>query len=321
MITGRSNLVARERSYHGSVGFAREVSYIPLWSSALVPNKGSGQIVNSPRGLAHLRKLPVPECGLGVTIPDHDCSTTCLADAEAVLDGAAAVIMDYSQGAVMPSPQYQDKLAKASRDTGALWIADETVTAFGRLGHPFAFHRGESRPDMVTLGKGLTGGAAPAGAIVLSRDIVEALDGRRWTTSSTFRGHPLAVAAISATMKVISDEGLVDNAATLGAWAEPQLRSIVDRHACVTGLIGEGLLWIIELAVPDEESEGQGSGAAGSDSLVQIVHDEALRQGVFIGIFSGQGLWLVPPLIIDQAQLGHVLEVLDAALDMADQYV
>jgi adenosylmethionine-8-amino-7-oxononanoate aminotransferase len=244
-----------------------------------------------------------------------------LVDADKLLEGSAAVIMDYSQGAVMPSAQYQDKLADAARRAGSLWIADETVTAFGRLGHPFAFHRGESRPDIVTLGKGITGGAAPAGAIVLSRQVVESMGDRRWKTSSTFRGQPLAVAAISATMHVVAEEGLVANAASLGKWAESQLRAMVSRHECVKAVIGEGLLWLFELAVPEQQAEGNWYGNADSDTLPELVHQEALRRGAFIPVFSGQCVWLIPPLIIDQEHLGLIIEALDAALSVADGYV
>ncbi len=321
MLTEREVLVCRERSYHGAVGFAREVSLHPLWSGALVAPMDSGPVLNSPRGLAHVRHLPVPDCGLGVIDPSHDCYDMCLADAHKLLEGSAAVIMDYSQGAVMPSAQYQDKLADAARRAGSLWIADETVTAFGRLGHLFAFHRGESRPDIVTLGKGITGGAAPAGAIVLSREVVESMGDRRWKTSSTFRGHPLAVAAISATMHVVAEEGLVTKAASLGKWAESQLRTMVSRHECVKAVIGEGLLWLVELAVPEQQAEGNWYGNAHSDTLPELVHQEALRRGAFIPVFSGQCVWLIPPLIIDQEDLGVIIEALDAALSVADRHV
>ena len=149
------------------------------------------------------------------------------------LAGAAAVIMDYSQGGVVPSAQYQDTLANMARDAGALWVADETVTALGRMGHGMAFQRGSTRPDMVTMGKGITGGAVPAGALVLSKEIVEEIGERRWMTSSTYRGHPLAVAAVSTVVQVIDRDGLVDRAARLGESLGPDLLSIAASHPCV----------------------------------------------------------------------------------------
>src|SRR4051812_3112302 len=105
-----------------------------------------------------------------------------------MLADAAAVIMDYANGGGCPSAQYQDTLAGLTKQAGAIWIADETVTAFGRMGRSFTFARGNSRPDMVTLGKGITGGIVPGGALVMSREVVDRIGDRRWMTNSTYRG-------------------------------------------------------------------------------------------------------------------------------------
>jgi 4-aminobutyrate aminotransferase-like enzyme len=314
----RTSLVARERGYHGGVGLARAVSTHPLWDAKLAPIT-DGEIATAPGDRGPIRRLPVPECGLGDVSPDHDCSSTCLRDAPELLDGAAAVIMDYTQGAVCPSPAYQDALAVAAREAGAYWIADETVTAFGRLGRGFAFQRGATRPDMVTLGKGITGGAAPGGALVLSRAVVDEIGDRRWTTSSTFRGHPLTVAAISATMRVLRDEQLVARAAKIGPELGRDVRAIAARHPSVLRVVGEGMMWQLYLDVPDSLAEGTWTGGGNLVSPAELVHREGLNHGAFIGMFSGQCVWLIPPLVITPDQLAVVLEALDAALVVADR--
>ena len=119
------------------------------------------------------------------------------------------------------------------------------------MGHGFAFQRGSTRPDMVTMGKGITGGAVPAGALILSRDVVEAIGERRWMTSSTYRGHPLAVAAMSTVVKVIDRDGLVERAARLGDRSAPTCSRSRHSHPSVRGVIGEGLSWLIHVAEPD----------------------------------------------------------------------
>ncbi|MFX5563117.1 aminotransferase class III-fold pyridoxal phosphate-dependent enzyme, partial [Acinetobacter baumannii] len=73
---------------------------------------------------------------------------------------------------------------------GAFWIADEVVTGMGRSGRAFAFQGGTSRPDMVTLGKGLGGGMMAVAAIVISKDLAAELDGKSWQNYGTLRGHP-----------------------------------------------------------------------------------------------------------------------------------
>jgi len=317
-LTGRSPLVARERGYHGNVGLARAASAHPLWDTKLAAI-ADGSVFNAPGGRGPARFLPVPECGLGTSPPEHDCATSCLRDAPVLLDGAAAAIMDYTQGAVCPSPGYQDTLARLTREAGAYWIADETVTAFGRLGHGFAFQRGATRPDMVTLGKGITGGAAPGGALVLSRSVVDEIGDRRWTTSSTFRGHPLTVAAVSATMRVLRDEQLVARAAAMGPELGRDVHSIAARHPSVVRVVGEGMMWQLYLDVPSRFAEGTWAGGGRAPSPAELVHREGLDHGAFIGVFSGQCVWLIPPLVIERDQLDVVLEALDAALVVADR--
>jgi 4-aminobutyrate aminotransferase-like enzyme len=317
MLTGREPLVCRRTGYHGGVGLAREVSHHPMWNTSLAALAGGS--LDRP-SLAETREIPLPECGLSFPPPGHDCADSCLAGAPQALDGAAAVIMDYSQGGVVPSAQYQDKLADMAKAAGALWIADETVTGLGRMGHGFAFQRGSTRPDMVTMGKGITGGAVPAGALVLSRDVVDAIGERRWMTSSTYRGHPLAVAAMSAVVRVIDRDGLVERAARLGEALGPDLQSISASHPSVRRVIGEGLSWLIQLHEPDRalgEDVWRGDGRHAAISTA--VHQAILGQGVLIPEFSGERLWIVPPLVISEGDLAIALEALDSALGVSDR--
>ena len=131
------------------------------------------RVVSQPRrAWRDTREIPMPECGRAFQGPDHAVHESCLMGAPEALAGAAAVIMDYSQGGVVPSAQYQDTLAGMAEDAGALWVADETVTALGRMGHGFAFQRGSTRPDMVTMGKGITGGRG-------ARRCADPVEGRR----------------------------------------------------------------------------------------------------------------------------------------------
>ncbi|MFT3864444.1 MAG: aminotransferase class III-fold pyridoxal phosphate-dependent enzyme [Solirubrobacterales bacterium] len=321
MLTGREPLVARERGYHGNVGLARSTSLNALWKPGLAPLGDAPAVM--PPDPATVRVLPVPECGLTTPanrIPGHDCAASCLAEAPALLEGAAASLLDSSQGSVCPPASYQDGLIRATHAAGAYFIADETVTGFGRLGHGFAFQRGSERPDMVQLGKGITGGAAPGGALVLSAEILAAIGERRWTTSSTFRGHPLTVAAISATMNVVHDEGLVERSARLGKVLADAVEEMVAAHPCALRAIGdEGLMRQIQLHVPEEMTEARYDGGGATESLPHLVHREALDRGAYIGVFSAQTIWAIPPLVISEAALEQVIEALDGALGAADR--
>jgi 4-aminobutyrate aminotransferase-like enzyme len=316
IITERRPLVSRNLAYHGALGLARDASNHPLWNGGLARAAGGWQDPPSDRSI--WRTLPEPTVDVG-DLEDGETEPTL----EAILGplaGAAALITDHgSSGTLFPSAAYQDHLARHANEAGALWISDEAVTGLGRLGYPFAFQRGEARPDMVTLGKGLTGGAAPGGAVVLSRELVDRLGDRRWMTYSTFRGHPLTVAAISATVRTIRSEGLIERSREVGAEFGRQLRELAGAHPVVKRVAGEGLLWALELNGRREHASASWHGDGLATPMAEVVTSTALANGALMSAYSGLVVWLVPPLVIGEEQLSRVVEILDGALAVADE--
>jgi len=313
-LTGSAPLVTRERAYHGMVGLSREMTVQPQWHGGLSSLHGGWR--PAPR-LAEVRQLPAPRCGVfSPCTADGHCR--CLpGDLTAALGGAAAVIIDYSQGGIYPAPAYQDRLASAAREAGVLWIADEVVTGLGRQGRWLTFQRGQSRPDIVTLGKGLAGGVAPAAAVVLSQRVAGMLADQLWQTYSTFRGHPLTVAAISATVRRIGREGLVERAASLDAMLRARLGEIAAAHPCVQRADGLGLHWTLELRGGDwRDWHADTSEPTPADRIVAA----ALDAGVLIATSAEEtSLFLAPPLIVSDEELDTILDVLDRALSVADE--
>lgn len=311
-VAGKLPLVSREQAYHGAMGLARDASNHPLWNGNL--SSPDGGFIDPPVIDREWRILAAP--------PPGSADDPSLEGAYEALAGAAAVITDHgSNGVIFPSPDYQDRLADIAAEADALWISDEAVTGMGRLGVSFAFQRGERRPDIVTLGKGLTGGAAPGGAVVLSDRLLERMDGRRWMTYSTFRGHPLTSVAISTTARVIAREGLVERARTVGEKFGSALRDVGARHGCVRRVAGEGLLWALELQGAPCHASASWHGDGTETPLAEVVTGAALERGVIMSAYSGVVVWIVPPLVIEESQLDTVVEVLDEALGIADQHM
>ena len=312
-LTGRAPLVTRERAYHGMVGLSREMTVQPQWHGGLSSVHGGWR--PAPR-LAEVRQLPAPRCGVfSPCTADGHCR--CLpGDLAYELVGAAAVIIDYSQGGIYPAPAYQDEIARAAREAGVLWIADEVVTGLGRQGRWMTFQRGESRPDIVTLGKGLAGGVAPAGAVVLSQRVTGMLAGQLWQTYSTFRGHPLTVAAISATVRRIGRDGLVERAASLDPMLRARLSEIAAAHPSVLRVDGLGLHWTLELRGGDwRDWHADTSEPTPADRIVAA----ALDAGVLIATSAEEtSLFIAPPLTVGDEELDTILEVLDRSLSVAD---
>lgn len=313
-ITGRRPLVTRERAYHGMAGLARAMTVQPQWHGGLSTAGGGVSPAPPP---AEVRTLPGPVGaswgGTTETVPLADR----LSPASELLADAAAVIVDYTQGGVYYDAEYQDLVAAAARDNGALWIADEVVTGLGRQGRWFAFQGASSRPDLVTLGKPLGGGVAPAGAVVVSKDIVELLSDKTWQTYSTFRGHPVAVAAARAHLRIVQRDGLVERAAQLERVLEKNLVELAERHAGVARVAGCGMHWTVELHGPDWRSW---DGTSVEPPLASRVAARALDAGAMIGTSGEQtSLFLAPPLIIEDEELQQVFQALDHGLDLADE--
>jgi 4-aminobutyrate aminotransferase-like enzyme len=231
------------------------------------------------------------------------------------LSDTAAVILDYSQGGVYHVPGYQDLVAEVAREQGALWVADEVVTGFGRTGGWFALQKGTARPDAVTLGKPLAAGAMPAAAVVLSKDLLAQLEGTSWQSYSTFRSHPLMMPAIRAHLRISQRDGLPQRAEHLDAAMLRRLTAIAGSHPSVRRVDGRGLHWTIELHGPDwREWRGEEP-----EPLASRVASRALDAGALIATSGEQtSLFLAPPLTISDEELGSVLDALDEGLAVAD---
>jgi 4-aminobutyrate aminotransferase-like enzyme len=314
-LTGRSALATRERAYHGMVGLSREMTVQPQWHGGLSSLHGGWR--PAPR-LADVRQLPAPRCGVYSPCTQEGGCECLPAGVSGQLRDVAAVIIDYSQGGIYPSPVYQDAIARAAREAGALWIADEVVTGLGRQGRWLTLQRGTERPDIVTLGKGLAGGAAPAAAVVLSAGVTGQLADQLWQSYSTFRGHPLSVAAISATVTGIAEQGLVSHADSFDATLRPWMTAIGDRHPSVERVDGLGLHWTVELrgAQRWREWHGDTSERTIADSVVAA----ALEADVLIATSAEEAsLFIAPPLVVSAAELEKILGALERGLSVADR--
>ena len=313
-LTGRAPLVTRERAYHGICGLAREMTVQPHWHGGLSSTHGGTR--PSPR-LADVRQIPMPR---GARIkggePDPPAHQV-RAEAVELMRDSAAVLIDYTQGGIYHSATFQDTVADAAKETGTLWIADEVVTGFGRTGGWFGFEGGESRPDIITLGKPLAGGAAPAGAVVLSKRVAAMLEEERWQTFSTFRGHPVMIAAMRAHLRVLAREGIVDHIRELDRVFATELAGIAERHPSVVRVDGRGLHWTIELEGPNWRDWHADVAEA---PLASRVANQALEAGALIGT-SGEetSLFLAPAFIIEEPEARQLLAALDEGLALADE--
>jgi acetylornithine/LysW-gamma-L-lysine aminotransferase len=213
---------------------------------------------------------------------------------ESITDGTAAVIVEFVQGegGVRPgSAEYLSALRQLCTDRGALLIADEVQTGFGRTGKMFAFQHYGIEPDILCLAKGMAGGV-PMGAVMLGDRITGIHSG---VHGSTFGGNPLACAAALATMDVLESEDLPARAAKSGAYLIDRLNSM--HTPVIREIRGLGLMIGIELRTRSRP------------------YLEALiEQGVLALPAGPTVIRLLPPLIIEWDSLDTVLAAIENVL-------
>jgi beta-alanine--pyruvate transaminase len=223
----------------------------------------------------------------------------------------AAVIVEPmagSAGVLIPPQGYLEKIATICRKYGVVLIFDEVITGFGRLGTPFAAHLFNVTPDLLTCAKAINNAAVPMGAVIARNEIYETItnaapEGQiEFLHGYTYSSHPLACAALLATQKLYVDEQLFARAQAMAPKFEAALHSLKGaRH--VIDIRNLGLVGGIEL--------DPRAGAIGRRGIE--AHVRCFEAGVLVR-FTGDILALSPPLIIDEDQIGRIVETIRTAL-------
>jgi taurine--2-oxoglutarate transaminase len=189
------------------------------------------------------------------------------------------------------------------------------MSAFGRCGEWFAWQRhGEAgRPDLMTLAKGLTGGAMPLGAVVLSREVAARIEHEMLYTGLTYCGHPLACAAGVAALDAYADEGLIARSRRLGGRLLDDARRLQARHPVIGDVRGgHGLFVVIEL-VADRATRAPLAPWPQTPPALKALVDAAMAAGVSYAT-RGNLILLAPPLVIEETELADAMALLDRLL-------
>jgi len=220
---------------------------------------------------------------------------------ETITNDTAAVFIEPVQGEGgirVPSKEWLSLLDDLVHDAGGLLVADEIQTGFGRTGRMFAFEHADVKPDILCLGKGIASGL-PIGLTAAAEGTMSSLSVGEHTT--TFGGNPVVCAAGSATINVLLDEGLVDNAAKVGDYFKTGLGQLMDNHKIVREVRGLGLMLAAEMRFD-----------------VHGIITNALSGGVLVLDAGRNILRFLPPLCIETQQVDRVLAVLGRILEQEE---
>lgn len=217
-------------------------------------------------------------------------------NAEAVVESinfnTAAIMVEPIQGeagVAIPPPGYLKQLRQICTDNNILLIADEIQTGLGRTGKLFACDHEGVRPDLVVIGKALSGGFYPVSAILSNREVMELfVPGEH---GSTFGGNPLAAAVSRTALRVLVEEKLIENAAQIGDYFLDQLAEIPSKH--IQEVRGKGLLIGIELKPSAGGARRFCEALAIRGILAKETHENVIR--------------FAPPLIVDRQTIDWAL--------------
>ena len=299
MATGSFEVVALRHGYSGHSLVAKSLTGQAPWRR--------GGVINV--GVTHAMSPYCYRCPLGMRYPD--CGVACAKDVEDLIQTStsgriAAFLAEPIQGVggfITPPLEYFKKVFEIIKKFGGLFIADEVQTGFGRTGKKwFGIEHWDVEPDILTTAKGMANGT-PVGATIAKPEIADAFQGM---TISTFGGNPVTAVAARATIEVIEEEKLLDNAHTVGAHFRSKLEELQAKYPLIGDVRGMGLMQALELVKDRQTKE------PASQELVQLM-ERCKENGLLIG--KG-GLWgnvvrLSPPLNASKTDVDEAVRILD----------
>ncbi|GAC1437841.1 MAG: aspartate aminotransferase family protein [Terriglobales bacterium] len=319
MVTGKTKIISRYRSYHGSTMGAIAATGDPRrW--AMEP---AGKIP----GVIFAPEVNCYKCPIGHTYPG--CNIACVEYIEHMIaneSDVAAVIVEPvvgTNGVLIPPKEYMPRLRQICDANGVLLIADEVMTGWCRTGKWFAMDHWNVIPDILTTAKGITNAAIPLGLCATSSKIASYFDDHFFSHGHTYEAHPLTLAPAIASINEMKRLNLNQRATDMGAYLGQKLNELKPKHRSIGEVRGIGMFWAVELVKNQKTKSPFNTGldkVSGKPLLVDRVASRAVANGVFVQAWMSHFV-IAPPLIITKPDIDHGVTVLDEALSLADAEV
>jgi adenosylmethionine-8-amino-7-oxononanoate aminotransferase len=301
--------ISRIKGYHGVTMAAMAATGLPVYWPMFEPRMPGFSHIESPYPYRFVNKTP--ELSDGVAAAN-------LLEAAILREGpetVAAFIAEPVQGAggvIVPQDDYFGRIRQICDQYEVLFIADEVITGFGRTGKWFALEHYGVQPDIVQFAKGITSGYLPLGGIGISDRIRAAIDSvppeQRWMHAFTYSGHPTTCAVALANIAIIDREGLVERAATTGAYLNQSLLELEELPS-VGNVRGKGMMAAVELVANKETKEPFPASA----NMGARVGKELVKRGLYTRIL-GDTILLAPPLVTPTATVDRIVQILGESI-------
>jgi 4-aminobutyrate aminotransferase len=301
--TGNYEVVALRHGYSGRSALAQGLTGQNSWRKSLP----------FAHGVVHAMNPYCYRCPLGKTYPS--CEVACAKDVEAVIQTStcgsiAAFLAEPIQGLggfITPPKEYFKIVFKVIKEYGGLYIDDEVQTGWGRTGKKwFGIEQWEVTPDIITAAKGM-GNGVPIGVTMTRPEIAASFKGLQ---ISTFGGNPVTSVAAKATIDLIEEDKLMDNADLVGRHFRNKLEELKDKHDVIGEVRGMGLMQGMEL-VRDRNTKEP------APVETNQVMEECRKRGLLIGKggLYGNVIRMSPPLNIAKSDVDEAFRILDQAFE------
>ncbi|MEV8339915.1 aspartate aminotransferase family protein [Streptomyces niveus] len=317
--TGRPKVLSAYRSYHGSTSTAINLTGDPRrWAS----DTGNAGVVRF--WAPFLYRSPfyatteAEECARAL---EH-LEATIAFEGPATIAAIMLETIPGTAGIMTPPPGYLAGVRELCDRHGIVFVLDEVMAGFGRTGAWFAADHFDVVPDLLTFAKGVNSGYVPLGGVAISAAIADTFATRPYPGGLTYSGHPLACAAAVATLRVMAEEKIVENAAHIGETVlGPGLRELADRHPSVGEVRGQGVFWALDLVRDRETREPLVPyNATGEANAPMAAFAAACKKGGLWPFVNMNRTHAVPPCNVTEAEAKEGLAVLDTALTVADEH-
>ncbi|MBP1705450.1 MAG: gabT [Chloroflexi bacterium] len=307
--TGRPVIIVFGGSFHGRTAQAMALTTAKnVYRADFEPLPGSVYATAYPYCYRAAR---------GPHAPDEHCSCPWEEQLDLVLhtmtypERVAAILVEPvvgEGGYIVPPPGFLPRLREITREHGMLLAVDEVQTGVGRTGELFAVRHWDVEPDILVFAKGIASGL-PLSGLIAREELIA-----RWRPGShggTFGGNVVACAAANATLDVVRDEGLVENARERGAQFLAGLRALAPKYPSIGDVRGLGLMVALEFVKP-----GVGDGRVPNTAVSKAVIEGALRRHLLLlraGPYD-QVIRMIPPLVTTAEEIDLALRILDESL-------
>lgn len=319
MYTGKTKIIARYRSYHGST-----TASIAATGD---PRRWAMEPAGKAQGFIFAPEVNCYNCPIKHTYPS--CNVACADYIEHMITNesdVAAVILEPvtgTNGVLIPPAEYFPRLRKICDAHGVLMIADEVMTGWGRTGKWFAVDNWSVKPDILVTAKGITSAYVPLGLCATTTKIAAHFDDHYFAHGHTYEAHPMTLAPAVATIHEMQRLGLVDRANKIGAYLGEKLKALPARHPSIGDVRGIGAFWAVELVKNKQTKQPFNTmldKVEGKPLVVDQVAADALKRGVALQAWVSHFV-IAPPLVIEESEVDEGVAALDAALSIADAVV